>query len=106
MTGEVIFVESKCVVFVEGRTEVLFVEDRNDGFTLNLGEQGVPGASDALPGGTTGQLRAKASNANFDEIWVDPPTSGVWGQITGAITDQTDLQAQFADALAFAADQG
>ncbi len=54
-------------------------------FLIATGPRGLPGTSNALPGGTTGQLRAKASNTDFDEAWIDPPeslpTGGTAGQI-------------------------
>jgi hypothetical protein len=100
VTDEVIFVESDGLVFVEGRSEVLFVDRENEAFALNLGEQGPPGASDALPGGTTGQLRAKASDADFDEAWIDPPeslpTGGTAGQILTKLSS-TDGDADWED---------
>jgi hypothetical protein len=54
---------------------------------------GVPGApGQGVPvGGTTGQVLAKNSNTNYDTEWVDV-TGGVWGSITGTLSDQTDLQ--------------
>ncbi len=47
--------------------------------------QGVP------TGGTTGQLLAKIDADDFNTEWVAPPTSAVWGAITGTLSDQTDL---------------
>jgi hypothetical protein len=45
-------------------------------------------------GGTTGQLLAKASNADYDDHWIDSPSgTSVWGLITGTLSDQLDLQA-------------
>ncbi len=55
--------------------------------------QGVP------TGGTTGQVLAKASNDDHDTEWVNPSGGGggggasAWGDITGTLADQTDLQA-------------
>ena len=59
----------------------------------NVGPRGVPGTG--LAGGTTGQLLAKASNADDDLEWVDPSAGGAtaWGAITGTLSNQTDLQA-------------
>lgn len=54
------------------------------------GDQGDPGAGVAA-GGSAGQILSKNSATNYDTAWVDPPTSGVWGQITGTLSDQTDL---------------
>ncbi len=39
------------------------------------------------PGNTTDYLRA-------DGTWQTPPNTGVWGQITGTLSTQTDLQAE------------
>jgi hypothetical protein len=49
--------------------------------------QGVPA------GGTTGQLLAKNSNADYDTEWITGSGGGasVWGAITGTLSDQTDL---------------
>lgn len=55
------------------------------------GLQGAPGEGVAT-GGTTGQILAKASNTNFDTEWIDDDAA-IWGQITGTLSDQTDLQA-------------
>ncbi len=48
--------------------------------------QGVP------TGGTTGQLLSKIDGTDYNTEWTDPPTSAVWGAITGTLSDQTDLQ--------------
>lgn len=57
------------------------------------GEPGEPGQDGVgVPtGGTIGQILAKNSNDPFDTEWVNPPSSAVWGSITGNIADQTDL---------------
>jgi len=57
------------------------------------GPEGPPGpAGVGVPtGGTTGQILAKASNADYDDEWINAPSSAVWGSITGTITNQTDL---------------
>lgn len=48
-------------------------------------------------GGTTAQVVAKASNADFDVEWVDQTgAGGTWGSITGTLASQTDLQAALA----------
>lgn len=44
-------------------------------------------------GGTTGQVLVKASTTNYDAEWADPGGGGAWGEITGTLTAQTDLQA-------------
>ena len=48
----------------------------------------------ALPvGGTTGQVLAKASNTDGDAEWVNPGAgAAAWGDITGTLSNQTDLQ--------------
>jgi hypothetical protein len=76
------------------------------------GPEGPPGPG--LPrGGDAGQIPYKASDADFDVEWRDPPKragdvvwgaggssapaapggGGVWGTITGTLSDQLDLQA-------------
>jgi hypothetical protein len=45
-----------------------------------------------LPVGSNGQILAADSTAPFGLKWAPAPNSGVWGQISGALTDQTDLQ--------------
>jgi hypothetical protein len=58
-----------------------------------INSPGVPGApGQGVPvGGTTGQVLAKNSNTNYDTEWVDV-SGGVWGTITGTLSNQTDLQ--------------
>lgn len=56
-------------------------------FTIGMPGPGVPAA------GLAGQILAKASNASYDTEWVNPlDVSAVWGQITGTLSNQTDLQ--------------
>ena len=68
------------------------------GLTGPAGADGAAGpAGQGVPtGGTTGQVLAKASNTNYDTHWVDqtggPGGGGAWGDITGTLSDQTDLQ--------------
>lgn len=63
------------------------------GATGPKGDKGDTG--DAGPGvaagGAAGQILGKKSGTNFDTEWIDKPTSGVWGQITGTLSNQTDL---------------
>lgn len=64
------------------------------------GEQGEPG--EGVPtGGTTGQVLAKNSNDDFDTEWIDAAAGGsaVWGDITGTLSDQTDLQTELDNKL-------
>ena len=58
------------------------------------GIQGVPGpAGVGVPtGGTAGQVLAKIDGVNYNTEWVDSTASAVWGNITGTLSDQTDLQ--------------
>jgi hypothetical protein len=58
-----------------------------------INSPGVPGAPGVgVPvGGTTGQVLAKNSATNYDTEWVDV-SGGVWGTITGTLSNQTDLQ--------------
>ena len=53
------------------------------------GIQGVPGPGVAT-GGTTGQFLKKSSNANYATVWADSVVT--WGNITGTLSNQTDLQ--------------
>ena len=57
-----------------------------------VGPRGPAGTG--LAGGTTGQVLAKASDADEDLEWVDPDAAGSlpWGSVTGTLADQTDLQ--------------
>lgn len=60
------------------------------------GVQGPPGpAGQGLAaGGTTDQVLAKNSDADYDTKWVtETGGGGTWGSITGSIPDQADLQA-------------
>jgi hypothetical protein len=48
------------------------------------------------PGGTAGQIIAKNSSTDYDYSWVDPEIGGgsgasAWGEITGILSDQSDL---------------
>lgn len=49
---------------------------------------------DGLPaGGTAGQVLTKNSSTDGDASWQTPQSGGgTWGSITGALSDQTDLQ--------------
>jgi hypothetical protein len=64
------------------------------GPTGNQGENGVG----VITGGTTGQVLAKKSNADYDTEWVNQSGGGggsgvvTWGAITGLLSNQTDLQ--------------
>lgn len=66
---------------VSGATKVSFAVEFE---SVELGS--VP------PGGTTGQVLAKNSDGDYDLEWIDLGASAVWGNITGALADQTDLQ--------------
>jgi hypothetical protein len=70
---------------------------------VSAGPQGIPGTpgedgddgidGQGLPtGGTTGQVPVKASNADYDITWINLPNAAVWGNITGTLSAQTDLQ--------------
>ena len=73
-------------------------------FQLETGPQGIQGipgptgstgpAGPGVPtGGTAGQVLAKIDNTNYNTQWVNAGTSTVaWGNITGLISNQTDLQ--------------
>src|SRR5690606_7000044 len=67
------------------------------------GEQGPPGADGAgVPaGGATGQVLAKATAADHDTQWIDPPTGGggavssVNGKTGDVVLTSDDIQADF-----------
>lgn len=67
----------------------------NNLLTLGIpqGAKGDPGDDGVgIPsGGTTGQVLKKASATDYDVEWGNA-TGGVWGSITGTLSDQTDLQ--------------
>jgi hypothetical protein len=58
------------------------------------GIQGVPGAPGVgVPaGGTANQILAKVDGVDYNTEWVDSTASAVWGNITGTLSSQTDLQ--------------
>ncbi len=100
--------DSVMLVAESDAVAIVFVEQET--ILLTVGEQGLPGVDgeDAvgLPDPSAapdGQLVAVLDGAY---VLTDPPTSGVWGQITGDIADQADLQAALTNTLAFAASYG
>src|ERR1044071_3381784 len=56
-----------------------------------MGPAGTNGQG-LVPGGTTGQQLVKKSNADFDTEWVPSNVAPIWGDVSGNITDQIDLQ--------------
>ena len=58
--------------------------------------RGLPGKG-VPKGGSTGQVLAKRSAADYDTIWSNGGGGGgaFWGTIEGDITEQTDLQTEF-----------
>jgi len=58
------------------------------------GAQGATGATGAgvAAGGTTGQVLTKIDGTNYNTEWTTPISSTAWGDITGTLSDQTDLQ--------------
>jgi len=59
-------------ITVVSRTQKIIVDMSTGSVSvINAGPQGPPGFSLPL-GGTTGQVLAKASNADGDVEWVDP----------------------------------
>ena len=54
------------------------------------GDKGDTGAGVPV-GGTAGQVLAKIDGTNYNTEWITK-NNGVWGQITGTISNQTDLQ--------------
>ena len=61
-----------------------FTIPRGDKGDAGTPGQGVPSA------GTAGQVLAKIDSSNYSTHWVTPTVA--WGQITGGIASQTDLQ--------------
>lgn len=57
------------------------------------GNEGPPGQGVSI-GGVTGQVLAKKSAADYDTEWVDQSvaSSTAWGDITGTLSNQADLQ--------------
>jgi hypothetical protein len=70
-------------------------------FTIPRGDKGDAGSpgQGVATGGTAGQILAKLDSSNYSTHWINQPTSGVWGQITGDINSQTDLQSALAGKL-------
>jgi hypothetical protein len=59
-------------------------------FTIGTPGPAGPGVP---PGGDAGQILAKINGVSYNTEWVDPQdNSAVWGQITGYLPDQGDLQ--------------
>jgi hypothetical protein len=58
------------------------------------GSVGVPGpAGPGVPaGGTAGQILQKIDGTNYNTDWVTVNFSATWGDITGTLSSQTDLQ--------------
>lgn len=53
---------------------------------VNVQSNGTPPPG-LPPGGTTGQIPSKASNANWDIVWIDAPSGGGGGGISDAPND-------------------
>ena len=64
------------------------------GATGNTGATGAtgPAGPGVASGGTTGQILSKVDNTDYNTQWINPPNSAVWGNITGTLSSQTDLQ--------------
>lgn len=61
------------------------------------GPTGATGAAGqgVVTGGTLGQVLAKKTNADYDTEWIDVVAAdigAVWGNISGTLSNQTDLQ--------------
>ena len=74
--------------------------DGPTGLTGSTGATGATGATGptgpgVAAGGTDGQYLAKKGMSNYSTHWVDPSQSVAWGNITGTISNQTDLTAAF-----------
>lgn len=56
------------------------------------GEQG-PAGKGVPVGGTAGQILEKIDGTDYNTQWADPNAAAEWGNITGTLSNQTDLQA-------------
>lgn len=65
-----------------------------DGESGPAGLQGVAGMG-VPPGGTDGQLLSKKGLSNYSTHWTNPSSTVSWGNITGAVSDQTDMMNTF-----------
>ena len=66
----------------------------NDNVIITLagvGAQGAPGQG-VPTGGTTGQVLSKIDSTNYNTQWVNNSSATAWGNITGTLSNQTDLQ--------------
>ena len=58
----------------------------------SLGTPG-PAGPGVPPGGDAGQILAKIDGVSYNTEWIDPQdNSAIWGQITGTLANQLDLQ--------------
>jgi hypothetical protein len=55
------------------------------------GDQGEPGVGVPV-GGSAGQVLAKVDGVDYNTEWINVDPSTSWGEITGTLSDQTDLQ--------------
>jgi hypothetical protein len=60
---------------------------KGSGGILTFGRRGVP------RGGTDGQVLTKVGGQDYSTAWGSAGGGGAWGDITGTLSDQTDLQA-------------
>jgi hypothetical protein len=67
--------------------EIVQIDETSEVVQINAsGGIGVPS------GGLTNQVLAKNSNTNYDFKWTNNSAIVGWGQVTGTLSDQTDLQ--------------
>ena len=59
------------------------------------GSVGVPGIG-VPAGGSTGQVLKKSSGSDYATEWATDTNTGVWGQISGSLSAQTDLSTALA----------
>ena len=57
----------------------------------SVGVPGPPGVGVPV-GGTAGQVLAKVDGVDYNTEWINVDPSTSWGEITGTLSDQTDLQ--------------
>jgi len=67
--------------------QIVQIDETSEVVQINAsGGIGVPS------GGLTNQILAKNSNTNYDFKWTDNVASVYWGQVSGTLSNQTDLQ--------------
>lgn len=104
MSHTVEIIENINTLVIDGGGTLSVVENSIDVITVGeQGPQGIQGIQgiagndgedgQGVPaGGTANQILEKIDGTDYNTQWTDPPTSAVWGNITGTLSSQTDLQ--------------